>query len=93
VTVIAAKIPIVQAHRRVDARLPTGFFTDLLRRHFNKPAPAHQLDLVVDGGRYAELYDYDTHQRELVLETLDADRVAPPPAADVIPAHATGAPP
>jgi NitT/TauT family transport system ATP-binding protein len=48
--------------------LREGFFLDLLRRGFSDEEARRQLDTAIDWGRYAELYDYDSDDGELVLE-------------------------
>ncbi|HXW88761.1 MAG TPA: nitrate/sulfonate/bicarbonate ABC transporter ATP-binding protein, partial [Streptosporangiaceae bacterium] len=42
-----------------DDTLPAGFFTDILRTSYGEEEAARQLDVAVNWGRYAELYDYD----------------------------------
>ncbi|RJO73454.1 ATP-binding cassette domain-containing protein [Nocardia panacis] len=56
-----------------DGSLRAGFFLDLLRRGFSPEDARRQLDLAIDWGRYAELYDYDT----------DSDQITADPAANV----------
>ncbi len=62
-----------------DGTLRDGFFLDLLRRRFTPEEAHHQLEVAVDWGRYAELYDYDTDSGQLRLERSPAAAV---PAAD-----------
>ncbi|MBU3064474.1 nitrate/sulfonate/bicarbonate ABC transporter ATP-binding protein [Nocardia sp. NEAU-G5] len=54
-----------------DGKLRAGFFLDLLRRGFSAEDARRQLDLAIDWGRYAELYDYDADDDEIT-----ADRAA-----------------
>ncbi|WP_194833523.1 nitrate/sulfonate/bicarbonate ABC transporter ATP-binding protein [Nocardia sp. XZ_19_369] len=56
-----------------DGSLRAGFFLDLLRRGFGPEDARRQLDIAIDWGRYAELYDYDT----------DSDKITADPAAQV----------
>ncbi|GAB2711807.1 ABC transporter ATP-binding protein [Nocardia thraciensis] len=42
-----------------DGKLRASFFLDLLRRGFSPDDARRQLDIAIDWGRYAELYDYD----------------------------------
>ncbi|MCP2257389.1 NitT/TauT family transport system ATP-binding protein [Streptoalloteichus tenebrarius] len=58
--------------------LRAGFFLDLLRRGFAVEDAQRQLDIAIDWGRYAELFDYDT----------DTDRITVDPAADIQPSVA-----
>jgi NitT/TauT family transport system ATP-binding protein len=60
---------IVQALAATDDHtLRTGFFLDVLRRGFSAEEARSQLDVAIDWGRYAELYDYDSDDEELTLE-------------------------
>jgi NitT/TauT family transport system ATP-binding protein len=52
-----------------DHTLRIGFFLDLLRRGFSPGEARSQLDTAIDWGRYAELYDYDSDDEELSLES------------------------
>ncbi len=52
-----------------DGSLRDAFFLDLLRRGFTPEEARHQLDVAIDWGRYAELFDYDTDSGQLRLET------------------------
>jgi NitT/TauT family transport system ATP-binding protein len=54
--------------RSMDDALPAGFFTDILRTSFGEEGAARQLDVAVNWGRYAELYDYDAVRREIMRE-------------------------
>ena len=56
-----------------NGTLRDAFFLDLLRRGFTPEEARHQLDVAIDWGRYAELFDYDTDSGQLRLET-PADR-------------------
>jgi NitT/TauT family transport system ATP-binding protein len=51
-----------------DHTLREDFFLDVLRRGFSPQEARNQLETAVDWGRYAELYDYDSDERELTLE-------------------------
>ncbi|GAA4846439.1 nitrate/sulfonate/bicarbonate ABC transporter ATP-binding protein [Saccharopolyspora rosea] len=57
--------------------LRAGFFLDLLRQSFSAAAAREQLDIAVDWGRYAELYDYDT----------DTEQISADPAAELHSGH------
>jgi NitT/TauT family transport system ATP-binding protein len=52
----------------VDGNLPAGFFTDILRNSFGAEDAARQLDVAVNWGRYAELYDYDATRGQIKRE-------------------------
>ena len=52
----------------MDDTLPAGFFTDILRTSFGEEEAARQLDVAVNWGRYAELYDYDATRGQIIRE-------------------------
>ncbi len=52
----------------MDDTLPAGFFTDILRTSFGEEEAGRQLDVAVNWGRYAELYDYDAARSEIIRE-------------------------
>ncbi len=52
----------------MDDALPAGFFTDILRTSFGEEEAARQLDVAVNWGRYAELYDYDAARGLIMRE-------------------------
>ncbi len=52
----------------MDGALPAGFFTDILRASFGEEDAARQLDVAVNWGRYAELYDYDAARGLIMRE-------------------------
>ncbi len=52
----------------LDDILPAGFFTDILRNNFGEEDAARQLDVAVNWGRYAELYDYDATRGQIIRE-------------------------
>jgi NitT/TauT family transport system ATP-binding protein len=52
----------------MDDTLPAGFFTDILRTSFGEEEADRQLDVAVNWGRYAELYDYDAARGQIIRE-------------------------
>jgi NitT/TauT family transport system ATP-binding protein len=56
-----------------DGKLRAGFFLDLLRRGFSAEDARRQLDLAIDWGRYAELYDYDADDDEITADRASAE--------------------
>ncbi|MGW4246591.1 ABC transporter ATP-binding protein [Nocardia sp. NPDC004722] len=56
-----------------DETVRADFILDLLQRGFSDEDARRQLDLAIEWGRYAELYDYDT----------DSGRITADPAADL----------
>ena len=51
-----------------DGTLPAGFFTDILRTSFGEEDANTQLDVAINWGRYAELYDYDAARGQIIRE-------------------------
>ncbi len=52
----------------LEGTLPAGFFTDVLRASFGEDDAARQLEVAVNWGRYAELYDYDATRGQIIRE-------------------------
>jgi NitT/TauT family transport system ATP-binding protein len=52
----------------LDGTLPAGFFTDILRSRYGEEEAGRQLDVAVNWGRYAELYDYDATRGQITRE-------------------------
>jgi NitT/TauT family transport system ATP-binding protein len=51
-----------------DDTLPAALFTDILRTNYSEEDSARQLDVAVNWGRYAELYDYDAARGQIIRE-------------------------
>jgi NitT/TauT family transport system ATP-binding protein len=51
-----------------DDTLPAALFTDILRTSYSEEDSARQLDVAVNWGRYAELYDYDAARGQIIRE-------------------------
>jgi NitT/TauT family transport system ATP-binding protein len=51
-----------------DDSLPAALFTDILRTSYSEEDAARQLDVAVNWGRYAELYDYDAARGQIIRE-------------------------
>jgi NitT/TauT family transport system ATP-binding protein len=51
-----------------DNSLPSGFFMDILRTSFGEEEATQQLDVAVNWGRYAELYDFDAARGQIIRE-------------------------
>jgi NitT/TauT family transport system ATP-binding protein len=51
-----------------DDTLPSALFTDILRTSYSEEDAASQLDVAVNWGRYAELYDYDAARGQIIRE-------------------------
>jgi NitT/TauT family transport system ATP-binding protein len=61
-----------------DGTLDERFFLDLLRRGFSEEEAREQLDIAVDWGRYAELFDRDANSGQLRLEIALVDENGDP---------------
>ncbi len=55
-----------------DGAIRDDFFRDLLRRGLSEENANRQLEIAIDWGRYAELFDYDADKGELVLTEVFA---------------------
>ncbi len=67
------RAPLVRAIYRSlratqDDSLPAGYFIDILRARYGEEESARQLDVAVNWGRYAELYDYDAARGQIIRE-------------------------
>ena len=51
-----------------DDTLPAGFFMDILRTSLGEEEATRQLDVAINWGRYAELYDYDAARSQIIRE-------------------------
>jgi NitT/TauT family transport system ATP-binding protein len=51
-----------------DGNLPAALFTDILRTSYGEEDSARQLDVAINWGRYAELYDYDSARGQIIRE-------------------------
>ena len=67
-------------HTKADHAIPIEFFEDVLDEHFSRKEVRRQLDTVLDWGRYAEIFDYDSSTGRVVLAEHEGDpREAPSP--------------
>jgi NitT/TauT family transport system ATP-binding protein len=51
-----------------DANLRAGFFLDILQQGFTPHDAQQQLDIAIDWGRYAELFDHNTHTDQITAD-------------------------
>lgn len=61
-------------HDCPDRSLRAGFFLDILQQGFSPNDAQQQLDIAIGWGRYAELFDYNTHTDQI---TAEADAEVP----------------
>lgn len=64
-------------HDCPDGSLRAGFFLDILQQGFNPEDARRQLDIAIGWGRYAELFDYNTHTDQI---TADSNAILVTPA-------------
>ncbi len=67
-----ANVPLLRQIRhtlasKADRALPDEFFLDLLDEHFSDEEARRQLDIAIQWGRYAELFEYDSATGRLSL--------------------------
>lgn len=53
---------------KANKRISEDFFLDILERRLTRSEAEKQLDILIDWGRYAELFTYDDETDELILE-------------------------
>ncbi|GBD02929.1 Aliphatic sulfonates import ATP-binding protein SsuB [bacterium HR19] len=53
--------------RKEKRRVKAEFFYDILKEHFSKEEARRQLDIVINWGRYAEIFEYDEVKGEIYL--------------------------
>lgn len=53
---------------KANKRISEDFFHDILERRLTRSEAEKQLDILIDWGRYAELFTYDDETDELILE-------------------------
>jgi NitT/TauT family transport system ATP-binding protein len=56
-------------------KMEREFFVEIFEKHFGSEEAAHQLDILIDWGRYAELIAYDEKAKNLYLEQETAEAV------------------
>jgi NitT/TauT family transport system ATP-binding protein len=61
-----------------DGTLRSGFFLDILQRGFSAHDARQQFHTAISWGRYAELFDYNTHTGQI---TAGANPEIPTPAS------------
>jgi NitT/TauT family transport system ATP-binding protein len=54
--------------RKSDGAIPLEFFHDVLDEHFSQEDVQRQVDTALNGGRYAEIFGYDSETDRLLLE-------------------------
>jgi NitT/TauT family transport system ATP-binding protein len=55
-------------HSKSNNKMEREFFLEIFEKHFGLEEAGHQLDILIDWGRYAELLAYDEKAKNLYLE-------------------------
>lgn len=55
-------------HSKSNNKMEREFFLEIFEKHFGVEESGHQLDILIDWGRYAELFAYDEQAKNLYLE-------------------------
>ncbi|WP_040952199.1 nitrate/sulfonate/bicarbonate ABC transporter ATP-binding protein [Gorillibacterium massiliense] len=55
-------------HSKSNNKMDREFFVEIFEKHFGTEEAIHQLDTLIDWGRYAELFAYDEKAKVLYLE-------------------------
>jgi NitT/TauT family transport system ATP-binding protein len=54
--------------QKANHKMPREFFQNVLERRHGREEAVHQLDILIDWGRYAEVLAYDDETRQIFLE-------------------------
>lgn len=65
--------------QKANHKMPREFFQNVIERRLGREQAGHQLDILIDWGRYAELFAYDDETRQIFLE--EPEKVDIPPIA------------
>lgn len=70
-------VPIIEKIVRIlrsksNNKMEREFFVEIFEKHFGTIEADHQLDILIDWGRYAELFAYDEEAKVLYLESETA---------------------
>ena len=55
-------------HSKSNNKMDREFFLEIFEKHFGSEEAGHQLDILIDWGRYAELLAYDEKAKNLYIE-------------------------
>ncbi|MGQ9511737.1 ABC transporter ATP-binding protein [Thermodesulfitimonas sp.] len=61
---------------KANRRMPQEFFLSVLEQHFSPEEARLQLEILIDWGRYAELFGYDEDSKYLYLEETESSLTA-----------------
>ncbi|WP_246469375.1 ABC transporter ATP-binding protein [Cohnella nanjingensis] len=56
-------------HSKSNNKMERAFFEEIFEKHFGAEEASRQLDILIDWGRYAELFTYNEQTRVLFLES------------------------
>jgi NitT/TauT family transport system ATP-binding protein len=68
---LLGRVPLFQQiasalHAKTDGTIPAELFRDLIDEHCSESESQRQLDIAIQWGRYAELFDYDSVKERLI---------------------------
>ncbi len=81
-----ARVPILKQiasalEAKADHAMPLEFFRDVLEEHFSEDEAKRQMETVLNWGRYAEIFVYDSEDARVALPGHIA---SPHPAEDAV---------
>ncbi len=59
-----------------NGRISKDFLLDILDEHFSESEAERQFQTLVDWGRYAQLFEYDSSEERLYKADADEDQMA-----------------
>lgn len=63
--------------QKANRKMPREFFQNVLERRMGREQAGHQLDILIDWGRYAEVFAYDDETRQIFLEEPEEEDIPP----------------
>ena len=77
---LLANVPLIQRmhsalHSKKDHTMALEFFRDILQEHFSEAETERQIQTVLNWGRYADLFTYDSDSDLLSLHQPEADKI------------------
>jgi len=77
---LLANVPLIQQmhsalHSKKDHTMALEFFRDILQEHFSEAETERQIQTVLNWGRYADLFTYDSDSDLLALHQPEADEI------------------
>jgi NitT/TauT family transport system ATP-binding protein len=78
---VLKNVPIMEKivwilHSKSNHKMEREFFVEIFTKHFGAKEAEHQLDIIIDWGRYAELISYDENAKILFLDLDPVDKIS-----------------